>query len=126
MKRKEEFTEFQEFTGVALQKVIKHCSTCWLSLQRAVHRTIEQWPALRSYFRSHQDVEKNGRVKSAAKQLDSAEMKFYFLFLDFILVPLNKFNVMFQVIVIIILYIIDCYNIPIFYLYEMYFYIDFK
>ena len=64
-------------------------------------------------------MEKNGRVKSAAKQLDSAEM-------DFILVPLNKFNVMFQVIVIIILYIIDCYNIPIFYLYEMYFYIDFK
>ena len=97
VKRKKEFEEFQEFTGVALQKVVKFCSTRWLSLHRAVSRYIEQWPALKAYFNSHADVEKAGKVKNAAKQLNSNEMKFYYLFLEYILVPLNRFNVMFQV-----------------------------
>ena len=82
VKRKEEFEEFQEFTGVALQKVVKFCSTHWLSLHRAVSRYIEQWPALKAYFNSHADVEKAGKVKNAAKQLNSNEMKFYYLFLS--------------------------------------------
>jgi hypothetical protein len=38
-----------------------------------------------------------GRIKRAAQHLDSAEMKLYFNFLEFIMVPLNEFNTAFQV-----------------------------
>ena len=95
-KRKEEFKEYEEFTGVDHAKILKHCETRWLSLERCVNRTLQQWPALKSYFLSHDDVEKPGRVKRIAEHLDSAEMKLYFHFLTFILEPLNEFNTLFQ------------------------------
>ncbi len=33
-KRKEELREFQEFTGTKEMKIIKHCKTSWLSLEK--------------------------------------------------------------------------------------------
>ena len=65
-------------------------------LKRCVNRFLQQWPALLSYFESHADVEKPGRVKRCADYLRSVEMKAYFLFLSFILQPLNTFNTLFQ------------------------------
>jgi hypothetical protein len=78
-------------------KILKHCDTRWLSLQKCVKRTLEQWPALKSYFVSHDDVEKPGRVKRVAGYLENPEMKLYFHFLEYILEPLNEFNTLFQV-----------------------------
>ena len=49
-KRKEEFREFQEFIGAKELKIIKHCKTRWLSLDKAVKRVLQQWPALHAYF----------------------------------------------------------------------------
>ena len=57
------------------------------------HRTICQWPALRSYFLSQEDVEKAGRVKRVALNLTCL---LYMHFLNFILGPLNTFNTLFQ------------------------------
>ena len=42
-KRKEELKEFQSFTGT---DELKHCKTRWLSLEKAVQRVVQQWPAL--------------------------------------------------------------------------------
>ena len=39
-KQKEEFREFQEFTGTKELKIIKHCKTRWLSLEKAVQRVL--------------------------------------------------------------------------------------
>ena len=94
-KRKEEYREFLEFCDVALLKILKHAST-WLSLEKCVDRFLQQWPALLSYFESHEDREQPGRVKRCAVYLASVEMKAYFMFLCFILEPLNAFNTIFQ------------------------------
>ena len=95
-KRKEIFKEFQDFTGIEFQKIIKHCSTRWLSLLNCILRIIHQWPALYSYFTSHEDVERAGRVKTCAKHLGSHEMKLYYYFLSMVLKPLAQFNTTFQ------------------------------
>lgn len=65
-KRREEYREFQVFTGVAMEEVLKHVSTRWLSLERCVDRTLSQWHALCSFFNSHSDCERPGRVKRCA------------------------------------------------------------
>ena len=95
-KRKEEYREFLEFCDVAPLKILKHASTRWLSLEKCVNRFLQQWPALLSYFESHEDRERPGRVKRCADYLASVEMKAYFVFLSFILQPLNSFNTIFQ------------------------------
>ena len=46
-KRCEEFAQvLADFDGIAPLAVIKHCSTRWLSLERAVKRLLILWPAL--------------------------------------------------------------------------------
>ena len=95
-KRKEAFKEFEEFTDTEPMKILKHCSTRWLSLSRCVRRTLLQWPALQSYFSSHEESEKPGRVKRCADGLSNPEMKLYFQFLEFIMVPMTEFNTLFQ------------------------------
>ena len=95
-KRKEIYQAFLEFCEVELLKILKHVTTRWLSLQKCVIRVLHHWPALNSYFNSHEDVEKEGRVKRVAAALNM-EMKLYYLFLSFILGPLNEFNTAFQV-----------------------------
>ena len=96
VKRKAVFREYQEFCGTQMQCILKHATTRWLSLQRCIHRTISQWLALKSYFLSHEDVEKAGHVKRIASSLKSTEVLLYMHFLDFILGPLNTFNTLFQ------------------------------
>lgn len=97
-KRVEEFKQFAAFTVVESLKIQKHCTTRWLSLEKCVKRTLQQWPALQSYFASHKHVERaGGRVKKIADLLGNPEVRLYILFLDFILTPLNEFNTLFQV-----------------------------
>ena len=87
-KRSEIYKEFQEFTLVESEKILKYCSTRWLSLLTCIQRMLSQWPVLQSYFASHEDVEKRGRVKECHAQLDNLEMKCYYYFLSFALKPL--------------------------------------
>ncbi|XP_062610502.1 uncharacterized protein LOC134272272 [Saccostrea cucullata] len=94
--RKEKYKEFMEFTDIEPLKILKHSSTRWLSLEKCVGRFLHHWPALKSYFSSHDDVEKPGRVKRCAAYLNDHEMYMYFSFLSFILHPLNEFNTIFQ------------------------------
>ncbi|CAG2200473.1 unnamed protein product [Mytilus edulis] len=95
-KRKEEYKEFLEFTDTEPSKIIKHSSTRWLSLEKCVGRLLHHWSALTSYFNSHDEVEKPGRIKRCANYLSDHEMHLYYHFLSFILEPLNHFNTMFQ------------------------------
>ena len=95
-KRKEIYNSFMEFTEVEPLKILKHCSTRWLSLQNCVNKLLHHWPALSSYFQSHDDNEKPGRVQRCASLLTNDEMHMYFHFLDFILAPLNNFNTTLQ------------------------------
>ena len=49
-KRKEELSEFQEFTDTQQSKILKHVKTRWLSLEKVIKRVLHQWCALHSYF----------------------------------------------------------------------------
>lgn len=95
VKRKEEFKEFCEFVDLTYKKILKHVQTRWLSLLRVISRMLDLWPALVSYFQSHADSEKEGRVRAISLQL-SDETKLYFLFLHSILPTINSFNIAFQ------------------------------
>ena len=64
-----------EFTNTHILKVIKHVSTCWLSLGKCLDRMLNQWDALKSYFVSNFDLnddtcdnEENDKIKSKEKR----------------------------------------------------------
>ena len=78
-------------------RVLKHCSTRWLSLERCLKRLLEQWPALHCYFdRTAESEPDNDRVQRVAKQLKDAEVKLYCNFVVYALKPLNVFSKAFQ------------------------------
>ena len=95
-KRKEEYKEFVDFCEVDPLKILKHCSTRWLSLLKCIGRTLHQWAALQSYFTSHADSERPGRVRRIQRLLSNPDVKLHFYFAKFLLKPLADFNVMFQ------------------------------
>ena len=49
-KRKNGLAEYCQFCDVEMRNIVKHVSTRWLSLEVAVSRTLQQYPALSSYF----------------------------------------------------------------------------
>ena len=95
VKRKEEFKSFCDFVSINYKAILSHVETRWLSLLRVISRVLELWPALVSYFHSHDDAEKPGRVRTIKNQLCD-ETKLYLLFLNFLLPTINAFNVAFQ------------------------------
>ena len=44
------------FSEIKPLRVLKHCTTRWLSLQRCIKRLLEQWPALFAYFDRQIDI----------------------------------------------------------------------
>lgn len=50
-KRHKDMKEAQAMCGTANHKILKHVCTRWLSLEHALHRLLEQWPALVYYFK---------------------------------------------------------------------------
>ena len=96
-KRCEEFSiVVKDFDGIAPVRVLKHCSTRWLSLERAVNRLLQLWPALFAYFDREGDKSDRDRVKRVSKAMSKVETKLYCQFVAFALKPLNAFNTAFQ------------------------------
>ena len=62
-------------------EILKHCPTRWLSLEKVCNRTLNQYAALLSYFMSHPEVEKAGRVKRIFDRLKEPITKLTLLFL---------------------------------------------
>ena len=85
--------DFAEFCEVKFKSILKYCETRWLSLTCSIKRTLEMWEPLLSYFTSHPDVEKAGKVNSIYCNLSDPSIK---LFLHNTLVFFDKFNVSFQ------------------------------
>ncbi|KAL2102048.1 hypothetical protein ACEWY4_003809 [Coilia grayii] len=49
-KRRESLKEFCRFCDVEFQEILRHVTTRWLSLNPAITRLMQTWPALKSYF----------------------------------------------------------------------------
>ena len=79
VKRKDQLKEFCDFVNVTYKKILSHVETRWLSLLRVIARILEIWPALKSYFESHPDCEKSGRVRSIGIKMCD-ETKLFLLF----------------------------------------------
>ena len=97
-KKYSEFTDIQaEFEDIKPLRILKHCTTRWLSLQCCVKRLIEQWPALYAYFDRQVDIEvTNARVQRIASQLKDPAVKLMCHFVLYALKPFNKFSTVFQ------------------------------
>ena len=96
VKRKDQLKEFCDFVNVTYKKILAHVETRWLSLLRVIARILEIWPALKSYFESHPDSEKPGRVRSITIQMCDDTTKLFLLFLSFLLPTINAFSTAFQ------------------------------
>ena len=87
----------KDFAGIAPVRVLKHCSTRWLSLERALSRLLLLWPALFAYFdREAARATDKARVQRVVLSLTKVETKLYCHFVAFALRPLNAFNTAFQ------------------------------
>ena len=96
VKRKDQLKEFCDFVNVTYKKILAHVETRWLSLLRVIARILEIWPALKSYFESHPDSEKPGRVRNITIQMCDDTTKLFFLFLNFLIPTVNAFSTAFQ------------------------------
>ena len=92
-----EFAEIQkDFDEIAPLKVLKHCSTRWLSLERCVKRLIYQWQPILTYFDRESGYTSNERVQRVFRHLSSIETKLFCHFVLYALKPLNNFSLSFQ------------------------------
>ena len=96
-KRWQEFADvLKDFEDIVPMRVLKHCTTRWLSLERAVKRLVQLWPALHAYFDRECEGRSNERARRVAVLLASVETKLIVHFVAFALRPLNSFNTAFQ------------------------------
>ena len=96
VKRVTSLKEFADFCSTEYKSILKHVETRWLPLTKVIQRILDMWEPLCSYFTSHPDVEKAGKVKTISKLLNDPFTKVWFHFLSSTLVIFNKFNVYFQ------------------------------
>lgn len=82
-KRKEVLKEFCDFPGTDAEKIVKHCTTRWLSLLREIAKTLKLFDALKSYFSSHKNFEDKGRVQRVKKLPENPKTRLFLLFLKF-------------------------------------------
>ena len=77
-KRWQEFADvLKDFNDIGPIRVLKHCTTRWLSLERSVKRLIALWPALHCYFDRESEGAANERLKRVAALLGSVETKLF-------------------------------------------------
>ena len=69
VKRVASLVEYAEFCTTEKKSVVKHCQTRWLFLGSAIKRTLQMWEPLCSYFFSHSDLEKAGKVRMVPRVL---------------------------------------------------------
>ena len=97
-KRWSEFATIQaEFSDIKPLRVLKHCTTQWLSLERCIKCLLELWPVLLAYFDRQVDIEAaNDHVRRIATQLKDQEAKLLCHFVSYALKPFNQFSASFQ------------------------------
>ena len=88
--------EYAEFCCVEFKCILKHCETRWLSLRRAINRTLEMWNPLLSYFTSHVNVEKPGKVKTIFTLMSRPSTKLWLCSFSNVLAVFDRFNTFFQ------------------------------
>lgn len=89
-KSKNELKSFCDFCDQQYRSVIKHISTCWLSLELAMDRTLKQLPSLTSYFQSNDFSQ--ARFDRLKKAVENPMAEVYLLFLHSVLPTFTHTN----------------------------------
>ena len=92
VKRTASLQEYAEFCNTEYRYILKHCETRWLPLKKSIQRTLHMWNPLCSYFESHSDVERPGKVKTSNVILKEPQTKLWLCFHSNALAILDKFN----------------------------------
>ena len=93
-KRKNLLREYCCFCDIEYQNIVKHVSTRWLSLQRAVERVLKQFNSLRSYFLSESCSE--ARFARLSTTFSNPMTEVYLLFFQSVLHLFDCFNLLLQ------------------------------
>lgn len=95
-KRMIQFENFQKLNEVTRHRLLQPAQTRWLSVQAAVERLVEQWPALVPFFQDVKNRERSLAVDNITNDLCDPFIKLLFLFLNFILPKITNLNTYFQ------------------------------
>ena len=93
--QKSSLHEYAEFCSTQYRTILKHCETRWLSLRKS--RMLDMWDPVNSYFTSHPDVEKPGKVITISRILTEPLTKPWLYFLLNTLTVFDKFNTYVQI-----------------------------
>ncbi|KAL0861413.1 hypothetical protein ABMA27_008957 [Loxostege sticticalis] len=86
----------QTFFQTEIHKILTPATTRWLSLKACVDRVLEQYPALKSYFRLECFDDPSKTTDTINASLNNSFTKVYLEFMSYVLELLNDFNIMFQ------------------------------
>lgn len=96
-KRQQALGELQKLLNLPEHKLLKLSTTRWLSFEAVINRTLEQYPALLTYFEKET---RSGKPEDTAnqiyKELKNPWTNIYLEFLSYILKLVNKRNLEFQ------------------------------
>lgn len=95
-KRTEQFKEFQTFVELKPLKMLHPSQTRWLSLITVVDRILNQYSALKLYFRSELTEKNNKGAQKIYEYLNNDITKLYFQFLSYSLSLFTNLNKDFQ------------------------------
>ena len=65
-KRKGKLAEYFEFCNQEYQKILKHISICWLSLERCIHQVLKKLLSIKLYFESEHFADAHFQTLHAA------------------------------------------------------------
>lgn len=100
--RMEEYEQIQKEKKIPQHKFIKHSSIRWLTLEGAVSRVLEQWPAVIYFFLQYLPARKNQKYlsmnccKKMYNLLSDKTMKIQLMFIQSSTQLFSKYSVMFQ------------------------------
>lgn len=95
-KRISNLQEFQNYFDLEIHKILRPAATRWLSLKACVDRTLEQYTALKEYFRLEMFENPINSTEQIFYSLNSNITKIYLEFMSYTLEILNDFNKLFQ------------------------------
>ena len=93
-KRKAGLEEFCIFCDTTYKEVVAHCSTRWLSLEKAITRILELYNSLASYFISND--ESQARFKRLHDKFSKPMTEIYLLFFQSVIPTFTRFNQLLQ------------------------------
>jgi hypothetical protein len=92
-KRKAALSDYTQFCDLVYRKMLKHVTTCWLSLNTSVNRILSGYEGLKSYFLSEDDEDsKIPRSARLRKHFENPMTEIYLMFFQAVIPTFTTVN----------------------------------